>query len=318
MFKVILKVLIIYVIINTSLFAVPLIKEDKLNIAMILWRGETKAEVGFKSKLKSLGYDVKFTLLNANNKRFEFPTLLRNMNFEEFDYIYTFGTTATKLTKYLVNNEVPHIFNIVSSPVEAGIVDSITSSGSDISGVSNKISVKTQINNALNIIKFKKLAVFSNPREENSIIVVSSLVELGKKLGFEIIPLYAPTLKILKRHLSDLENKNIIADAVYLPTDSFIVSNSKLIASVLNKLKIKSIGSIRDYIDNGIMMGTVVDYYKLGEKAALILHQHKNGQKLKNISIQFPDNVKVVINKKTYKLMNFKIGDEFLNNINFE
>lgn len=35
----------------------------------------------------------------------------------EYDYIYTFGTTATTMTKSLVANRKPLIFNVVSDPV---------------------------------------------------------------------------------------------------------------------------------------------------------------------------------------------------------
>lgn len=40
-----------------------------LNIAMILWRGETKAEQGFKGGLKELGYTAR-----AGNKQNPQPT----------------------------------------------------------------------------------------------------------------------------------------------------------------------------------------------------------------------------------------------------
>ncbi|MBE9540983.1 MAG: ABC transporter substrate-binding protein, partial [Proteobacteria bacterium] len=33
-----------------------------LKIAMLLWRGETKAEQGFKDGLKELGYSVDYTI----------------------------------------------------------------------------------------------------------------------------------------------------------------------------------------------------------------------------------------------------------------
>ena len=40
-----------------------------LRIAMVLWRGETKAEQGFKDGLKELGYSVDYTIMNAAQDR---------------------------------------------------------------------------------------------------------------------------------------------------------------------------------------------------------------------------------------------------------
>ena len=34
---------------------------EQLNIAMILWRGETSAEEGFKAGMKEFGYSVNYT-----------------------------------------------------------------------------------------------------------------------------------------------------------------------------------------------------------------------------------------------------------------
>ncbi|MFQ5936416.1 MAG: hypothetical protein ACE5LB_08420, partial [Acidiferrobacterales bacterium] len=41
----------------------------ELNIAMVLWRGETEAELGFKEGLQELGYSVRYTILNAGQDR---------------------------------------------------------------------------------------------------------------------------------------------------------------------------------------------------------------------------------------------------------
>ncbi len=96
-----------------------------LNIAMILWRGETKAEQGFKDGLKELGYSVQYTVMNASQDKTRLGHLLREdlkPKLKDFDYIYTFGTTVSKSTRFIVQDQVPHIFNIVAAPVKAGIV----------------------------------------------------------------------------------------------------------------------------------------------------------------------------------------------------
>ena len=72
----------------------PLFAYSKnLHIAMILWRGETEGEIGFKVGLKKLGYSVRFTTMNAGQDRAALSQLLRNRvkpALKEFDYIYTF------------------------------------------------------------------------------------------------------------------------------------------------------------------------------------------------------------------------------------
>src|SRR5262249_1473902 len=71
---------------------------QSLRVAMILWRGPTEAEKGFKDGLKELGYSVEYTELNANQDRGELGRLLRETirpRLDALDYLYTYGTTVT-------------------------------------------------------------------------------------------------------------------------------------------------------------------------------------------------------------------------------
>lgn len=109
-----------------------LMASDKtLHIALIVWRGETEAEQGFKDELKALGYSVRYTVVNAEQNQKVLGQLLQHdivPNLSNFDYIYTFGTTVSKRTKAVIKNEIPHVFNVVTDPVGAGIVESLQTS----------------------------------------------------------------------------------------------------------------------------------------------------------------------------------------------
>jgi len=134
------------------------------------------------------------------------------------------------MTRTFVNDHVPHIFNIVTDPQKAGIVANMASSGGNISGVSHNISIKLQIKTALKVKNFKKLGIFYNPREQNTEIIKMSLNNLAKELDFEVIGFRAaPGSNLLEKHLKKLVNKTVLVDAVYLPLDSYIVSNANRI-----------------------------------------------------------------------------------------
>jgi len=288
------------------------VSNKELNIALILWRGETKAEVSFKKTLKDLGYKVKYTIYNAQNQRFKFPDVLRRIDFSKYDYIYTFGTTASQLSKRLLDNKVPQIFNIVSSPVMANVVNSMENSGGNIAGVSNQVPLELQIKTALSVFKFKRLALFFNPREQNSMIIRSKLIHLGQKYNFEVVSLRSPIKDMLNDNLNKLTSGSIKVDAVYLPADSFIVSNARLIGEELRKAKIKSIGAIQEYVEQGALMGTVTDYIKLGSMAAFIVHQHKSGTNLESIPVQIQENPFIVLNKTTCDILEIELDQSIL------
>ncbi len=287
-----------------------------LKIAMIQWRGDTKACQGFRDGLKELGYSVEYTILNADQDKTRLGHILREQlqpKLKEFDYIYTFGTTVTKATKLIVNDQVPQIFTIVVDPVGAGIVQSMDSSGANISGASNSVSLALQLDTALKVVKFRRLGLLFNPREKNTALVREKLQELAVSRELEIVDLRSPpALNTLKANLRKLKDKSVVVDAIYLPTDTFILTNSKLVVSELNAAKIRSIAAIRQYVKDGALMGLVPDFYKLGKGAAVRVDRHQKGVRLADLAIFTDKEPKLVVNMTTAQALKVDIPEELL------
>ena len=288
-----------------------------LKIAMVLWRGETEAEKGFQQGLKEFGYSVQYTVMNAGQDRTELGRLLReevNPKLSNFDYIYVFGTTVASATKSIVQDKLPQIFNIVADPVGAGLVQSTESSGGNIAGVTNEIPLQLQMQTALKILPFKRLGLLFNPREKNSMLVRDKVSEVAAKSRLEIVDLRSPPAQeMLQENLQKLRDKSITVDAIYLPPDSFLVSNAQLIGSELRAAKITSIASIETFIEKGALMGVVPDYHELGKAAATIVHRHQQGTKLKDMPVQAAKKPLLMINKTTSKALNINLPEAVLN-----
>jgi len=288
-------------------------KNKSLKIAMLLWRGETKAEQGLKDGLKDLGYSVEYTIMNARQDRKELRRILNNEiapKINDLDYIYTFGTTVSNMTKIFIHDRVPQLFNIVFAPVEAGIVRSMEKPGGNISGATNVVPTSVRIEAALKIIQFRRLGLLFNPREENTMIQRQEVYDVSKKFHFEVVDLRSPpVLDMLQQNLKQLIDKTVVVDAVYLPNDSFLISKAKLIGAQLRVARVKSIGSIRDFIDNGVLIGHVVDYYRLGRAVATIVDRHQKGESLGEIPVYRVLDPTLMINRTTSEILNFSIPD---------
>lgn len=298
-------------------FAPDLIGASKnLKIAMIVWRGETDGEKGFKDGLTGLGYSVQYTTMDARQDRTELGRLLREEvqpKIQDFDYIYTFGTTVSKAAKTVVADQIPQLFNIVADPIEGGIVHSMESSGGNIGGASNTIPIPLQMETALKVFPFKRLGLLFNPREKNSMAVRKELFEIAKRYQIEVIDLpSAPVLDVLQSNLQKLRNKSVQVDAVYLPQDSFLVSQARHIGSELRGAKVKSIAAIKDFVDHGALMGLVSEYYALGKAVARIVDRHQKGEKLQSIAVQIQKDPTLVINTTTSELLGVKVQESLL------
>lgn len=290
---------------------VALANAKDLKIAMMLWRGETEAEKGFREGLKAFGYSVQYTVMNAGQDRTELGRLMREElkpKLDGFDYVYLFGTTVALAAKSIVPEKTPQIYNAVADPVGAGIVQSVESSGGNITGVTNEIPLTLQIETALKVISFKRLGLLFNPREKNSMLVREKFSAVAKKFQFEVVDLRSPPAQeMLQENLEKLKSKSTGVDAVYLPPDSFLVSNAKLIGSELSAARIKSIASLETYIEKGALMGVVPDYFELGQIAASIVHRHERAIKLFQIPMQTAKEPQLMINKTTAKTLSVTV-----------
>jgi ABC-type uncharacterized transport system substrate-binding protein len=288
----------------------------ELSCAIVLWRGETGAELGFKKRLSQLGYQCSFDLYNGEQDREILSNILRNElnpKLDEYDYVYTFGTTTSQMTKHILKQRVPQIFNIVTDPVSSRLVADMQLPGENISGVSNSVPLELQLLNAKKIINFQRLAVLFNSREENASDMYFNIKEISRNLGFEVVGLRSPSeTDQLEINLGKLSTKRIDVDAVYLSSDSYLVSNAELIGSELRNAGIKSIGALEKYVKKGVALGTVADYQYLGRLAAEIIDRHQKGTPLGEIPVQRHENPPLVINKTTCDYLEISIPDKLL------
>jgi putative tryptophan/tyrosine transport system substrate-binding protein len=290
--------------------------DKNLHIALLLWRGETEAEQGFKEELQALGYTVQYTVKNAEQNQQTLGQLLQYdivPSLHTFDYLYTFGTTVSQITKAIIKNQAPQIFNIVTDPVGAGIVKDLQASGGNISGTTSNIPLTRQIAVALQILPFQRLGFFFNPREKNAMLVRQQLQEIAQQWHFDVVDLRSPPAEdMLHKNLQQLVEKSIVVDAIYLPPDSYMVSHASLIGAQLRAAKLPSIGSVQEFVEHGALVGVVADYAKLGRAAARIVHRHQHGEQLQQIPVQTDEAPVVLINKTSSALLNLSIPDAVL------
>lgn len=284
-----------------------------LKIAMLLWRGETDAEKGFREGLKALGHPAQYVVMNAGQDRAELGRLLREElkpKLETFDYVYAYGTTVALAAKTIVQDKVPLIFNIVADPAGAGIVRSLDGSGGNVAGVTNAVPPTLQLESALAVFPIKRLGLFFNPREKNAMLIRDKVIEVARPLGIEVIDLRSPPAQdMLQENLQKLRDRSVTVDAVYLPADSFLVSNAKLLGAELRAAKVKSIAALETFVDHGALIGVVPQYDELGRAAATLVHRHLGGQRLQDMPVLSDREPELRINAATSRALGVTIPD---------
>jgi ABC-type uncharacterized transport system substrate-binding protein len=271
-----------------------------LKIALITWRGQTDGEKGFKDGLKELGYEVTYQEFDAQQDMTRLSTILKTeLDPKQFDYLYTFGTSASVRVSKEYNEEVSHIFNIVNFPVETGLVKSLEAPGRNISGASNYIPIEKQMPILNQIFKVKKLGIVYNPREKNAEVSLEAIKKIAPQYGYTLeIHRIAPETDTLKEFLEGVEKGEITADVFHLISDSYLISQSEAITSALTKVKIPTFSPVEEIVKKkGGLVGLVTSYYELGKGAASVVDQHQKGKPLAEIPVAL-SSLTLMINKK--------------------
>ncbi len=290
--------------------------EDKpLKIALILWRGETEVEKGFQDGLKELGYTATYTTFNADQNLNKLSGLLKTFDPKGYQYLYTFGTSVSLKVKNDFQGVTPQVFAAVLYPVSSGLVQNLARPGVNISGSSHFIPVEQQIETAFRLLEFSNLGVFYNPNEANSAEAVRQIRNTALRLGFSLkaYPV-KPKTDRLEKYLRLIEKDIIDVDAVYLPSDSYIISESQTIADTLERAKIPGFAAVEECVKNGVLFGLTTSYYDLGKATAAVIDQRERGKPLSSIPISLPQRTYLLINKTTARSLEFKPDPKLIGN----
>lgn len=288
-------------------------------VAMILWRGVTDAERGFKAYFREHDVPVKFVQFNCNNDKKRLPGYIAKVKALHPDLVYTFGTTVTSAVAGKEGavdpkrniTDIPIVFNIVADPVGAGITRSMHSTGRNVTGVTHTVPLKIQLKTIMQLKKVHRLGVIYNPQEKNSVLAVQHLADLQKKFGYRL--LRAPLRTGHGRTPADSIGEAVQGlarqrpDLIYLPSDSYLIAHADIVTGDINRLGIPSFSATEGPVrDSGALMGLVSRYYNAGKfagfKAWEILVDHRRPR---DIPVEGLKRFTVVVNMDTAHQLNF-------------
>ena len=270
----------------TALLPSALLAQDTrqrpFRIYMILYRGETPVEHGFRDYLASHDVPVELTVRDVAQDIGKIADLIAEARALQVDLIYTWGTPVTlavvgkhgKADPVRNVIDIPVVFTMVASPEGSGLVVSRTSSGRNITGNSHVVPIDQQLSAMRAYRAFTSIGVIFNPAELNSALNVKELREAAKREGFQLIeqpiPLDAqnkPLESSLLQLIGDIARKK--PQFLYLGPDSFVGANRKLITEAALARRLPTFSATEVALREGkALFGLVSRYDNVGRLAA--------------------------------------------------
>lgn len=258
-------------------------------IYMILFRGETAVERGFRDYFAVNGIDVELIVRDVALDVGKVPQLVSEARAMRADLIYTWGTPVTlavagregQPNPALNVSDIPIVFTMVASPLGSGLVASLASSHRNLTGACHVVPMAQQLSAIRAYRRFERIAIIYNPAEPNSLQNVKELRAAALREHFllteQAVALDGkgqPLADTLPSLVAQVARRDV--QLLYIGPDSFLAANRKALteAALAHKLPTFSATEI-PLRDGKALFGLVSGYENVGRltahKAAQIL-----------------------------------------------
>lgn len=249
---------------------------------------------GFKAKLTeelaARGRKVNVNIQNASGDNSLCTTIVNSFIAQKYDLILGNATPALQAA-FTATSTIPVLGTSITDYGEAtGLPMTDGKSGTNISGTSDLAKISDQVDLMLSLLKdreINKVGVLSCSAEANSAFQVREVTKALNAKGKEVVSkTFSETSDLTSVCASLLD-----CDAVYLPTDNTLASNTAIIKANITDKGIPIFAG-EEGICKGCGFATLsIDYYRLGEITGKMAAEILVGEKdIREYEIQYDTN----------------------------
>lgn len=273
-------------------------RRERVEIAMVLWRGETAAEQGFREGLAtSADHDVVITTFDADQNQEKLQRILAGLDRQRFRLVYTFGTMVTQAALQTPGT-MPVIFNIVQRPVEAGVVKSLPQPGGRATGASNLVPMESAFRTLATIMNIRKLGFVYSSHDPAPRYQLADIRQQQKQFGFQVREFAIQGKQGIAATMKQVIDARV--DAVIFPSDSFVKANASEIVGILNRHRIPTVVVIPEMVrENGALVSLGPDYRTLGRLAAQNALEVLRGKRPEELPVRTVPHLSIGVNLRT-------------------
>ncbi|PGH53545.1 ABC transporter substrate-binding protein [Azospirillum palustre] len=213
-------------------------------ITMVLGRGESDNERGFKDYLARHGLKVDYIIRDTGGDPARLPAIVEEIKDTRPDLVYSFGTPQTRGIVGPYDDadprrhvtDIPVVFTFVAAPVDAKIVPDLGRPGRNVTGTIHIAPIAVQLNTILAYRPIRRMGIVYNPQERNSVLTVEGLrAEMalrGLELVEEPVPLNdrgEPVAAAVPDALARVAARG--AEVLYIGPDTFIAFHNRFVVA---------------------------------------------------------------------------------------
>ena len=269
-----------------------------------------KVRLGAVDALKQAGFtDLKIVYENAQGDVGTAVQIGKRFAGLSLDLILVIGTPTAQAIMRSVTN-VPIVFGGIGDPVGAGLVATLDHPGGNLTGTRSFTPVEPQLDLIRKMLpSAKRIGILSNPAEANSRAAVDAFVKAGSAQGYVFVRETVTASSETYTAASNLVGK---VDAIYVPTDSTVVSALESVVKVSLSGKVPLFTAETAGVNRGALASIGLDWTEVGNDTGRIAARILKGEKPGDIAIASASRVSLRINAKTAKSLGVELSTELL------
>jgi putative ABC transport system substrate-binding protein len=271
---------------------------------------------GFKSRMVELGYKegekIRYEFYNARGDKGTLKDYAQKLVQDKVDLIVTSSTSATVAAlEATEGTNIPVVFLSAGNPKR--LVKSFASSGGNVTGVSSAtLDITGKRFELLRELApwAKRVAHFSNPDGVNFRANLAKVREEASRQGFALWEIEVRNKEDVVKATATLTRKT--ADAIFSPPDAMITDAIDIIVKQSIKERLPLVTSLSANVNKGCLATYAADYYSLGRQGAMLVDKILKGTRARDLPVEQPSKLKLIINRETAKSIGLEIPREIL------
>jgi len=268
---------------------------------------------GVKQALQDAGYTeakgLRWQYQSAQGNTAVAAQIARQFVGSKPDVIVAIATPSAQAV-VAATKTIPMVYSAVTDPVAAQLVPTWAASGTNVTGVSDALSLDQQIALIQRIVpNAKRVGMVYSPGEANSVVVIERIRALLPKYGMTLVEAAAARTVDVGAAARSLVGK---VDVIYTSTDNNVVSAYEALVKVGIDAKLPLIASDTDSVKRGAIAALGVNYFDLGMQTGKQVVRILKGERPGNIPSETSDKLELFVSPKAAAAQGVVLSDALI------
>jgi len=221
---------------------------------------------GIKEELTNQGYiegeNIAYEIADVNFDTSLIPQMITNLKAKNPNVMITLATPVAQFAKHYIKN-IPLIFNVVTDPVEAGLLKD----GTKADGKTTCISDKQNLDLLLNFVKkiiptAKRIGILYSTSEANDIALIRMMESAAKKNNMQVLSIAIDQSRDIPLRIQQFKDQ---VDFIYVGTSGAIQPALPSIIAEADKMMIPVFNANEEAVYNNQALASFgVNYIQIG------------------------------------------------------